>query len=163
MNDVTPQLQAAAEGFERLALDERARIAGVMTEAQRALARIPGAEQSLEEIGSQESAYFMALAERVGDSRFEAVLADANLGEGTREAFHAKASAEGGMVPFLKKRLEPTATFSVGSVVCCVSGVVLVVGGGALAVDAVLTADVPLAVLGGALVGAGVGAAILCC
>jgi hypothetical protein len=163
MDDPMPNLYAAAGSFNALAVEERERVLGAMTEAQRVLARIPGAERTLEESGSRDADFLITLAERIGEVRFQAILVDADLGQETREAFQAKAAEEGGIVPLLKSRLAPDRTFSASSVACCVSGAVLVVGGGALAVSGALTDDIPLALFGAALAGVGVGAAVACC
>jgi hypothetical protein len=47
------------------------------------------------------------------------------------------------------------------SLSCCISGAVLGIGGGALAVSGIAPEDVPLAVFGGALFGGGVAAMVL--
>jgi len=73
--------------------------------------------------------FLTAVTDRIGEERFSALLLGAPVDEDACGSFSAKAAAEGGMVPFLKNRLEPTTAFSAASVTCCISGAVLAIGG----------------------------------
>lgn len=155
----TEGLQAAAEGLERLSDVDRARVVDVLCDYQRALAGIPGTATFK---SNDDSEFFCSLADRIGDARFEALLSDIELDEKVRDSLREEAEQEGGIASLFQSRIERKLVFE-GNIVCCVSGAIVAVGGAALALDAVATVDVPLAVLGGALLGAGGAAVILCC
>lgn len=162
MNEMTPGLSAVAEGFERLSVEDGERVLDAISEAQRALAHMPGSEETFGERILADPRFLCGLADRIGEARFEALLVEADLGDDVREGFGAKAAANGGIVSLVKSPLEPSLRIS-SSGVCCATGGVLAVGGAWLAIDGVVTADPPLALFGGVLFGLGGAAMYSCC
>ena len=155
MRGLSEEMRAAAEGFGPSSIEQKSQLLAMVAQAQQVISGLPDSVATFAASARDSSEFLAWLAVAVGEGRFEVLLDEVGLDDESLRSFRQTASEAGGIVSLLPNRLELAGTHSTAGIVSCVSGVVLVLGGGWLAYSGAAAEDIPLAALGIGLLGIG--------